>query len=59
MPIRLFNGSDVRCFAGNDWVSYFYAMQVSSVAIGVVALYTYPVITVFLEPLFHWKTVPH
>ena len=35
------------------WVSYFYAMQVSSVAIGVVALYTYPVITVFLEPLFH------
>ncbi|MBL4712912.1 MAG: DMT family transporter [Gammaproteobacteria bacterium] len=35
------------------WVTYFYAMQVSSVAIGVIALYTYPVITVFLEPLFH------
>lgn len=35
------------------WVSYFYAMQVSSVAVGVIALYTYPVITVFLEPLFH------
>jgi EamA domain-containing membrane protein RarD len=30
------------------WVSYFYAMQVSSVAVGVIALYTYPVITVFL-----------
>ena len=35
------------------WVSYFYAMQVSSVAVGVIALYTYPVITVFLEPFFH------
>jgi drug/metabolite transporter (DMT)-like permease len=40
------------------WVSYFYAMQVSSVAIGVIALYTYPVITVFLEPLFHGER-PH
>ena len=40
------------------WVSYFYAMQVSSVAVGVIALYTYPVITVFLEPLFHGEK-PH
>ncbi|PCI07658.1 MAG: EamA family transporter [Gammaproteobacteria bacterium] len=40
------------------WVTYFYAMQVSSVAIGVIALYTYPVITVFLEPLFHGEK-PH
>ena len=40
------------------WVSYFYAMQVSSVAIGVIALYTFPVITVFLEPLFHGEK-PH
>jgi len=35
------------------WVTYFHAMQVSSVAIGVISLYTYPVITVLLEPLFH------
>jgi drug/metabolite transporter (DMT)-like permease len=35
------------------WVSYFYAMQVSSVAVGVIALYTFPVITVFVEPFFH------
>jgi len=35
------------------WVSYFHAMQISSVAVGVIALYTYPIITVFLEPLFH------
>jgi drug/metabolite transporter (DMT)-like permease len=35
------------------WVTYFHAMQVSSIAVGVIALYTFPVITVFLEPLFH------
>ena len=35
------------------WVTYFHAMQVASVAVGVIALYTFPVITVFLEPLFH------
>jgi len=40
------------------WVTYFYAMQVSSVAVGVIALYTYPVITVFLEPFFHGEK-PH
>lgn len=40
------------------WVSYFYAMQVSSVAVGVIALYTFPVITVFLEPFFHGEK-PH
>lgn len=40
------------------WVSYFYAMQVSTVAVGVIALYTFPVITVFLEPLFHGEK-PH
>ncbi len=37
------------------WVTYFYAMQISSVAVGVIALYTFPVMTVFLEPLFHGK----
>jgi len=35
------------------WVTYFHAMQVASVAVGVIALYTFPIITVFLEPLFH------
>ena len=40
------------------WVTYFHAMQVSSVAVGVIALYTFPVMTVFLEPLFHGKR-PH
>lgn len=40
------------------WVTYFHAMQVSSIAVGVIALYTFPVITVFLEPLFHGER-PH
>ncbi len=33
-------------------------MQVSSVAIGIISLYSYPVITFFLEPLFHGER-PH
>lgn len=45
-------------FLGTHWVTYFHAMQVSSIAIGIIALYTYPVITVFLEPLFHGQR-PH
>jgi drug/metabolite transporter (DMT)-like permease len=43
---------------GLHWVTYFHAMQVSSIAVGVIALYTFPVITVFLEPLFHGER-PH
>ena len=35
---------------GLHWVTYFYALQWSSVAIGMLSLYTYPVITAFLEP---------
>lgn len=40
------------------WVTYFHSMQVSSIAVGVIALYTFPIITVFLEPLFHGER-PH
>jgi drug/metabolite transporter (DMT)-like permease len=45
-------------FLATHWVTYFHAMQVSSIAIGIISLYTYPVITVFLEPLFHGER-PH
>lgn len=38
---------------GGHWVTYFHAMQVATIAIGVIALYTFPVMTVFLEPLVH------
>jgi drug/metabolite transporter (DMT)-like permease len=34
------------------WVTFFHAMQVSSVAVGMIALFSYPVMTVFLEPLW-------
>jgi drug/metabolite transporter (DMT)-like permease len=33
------------------WVAYFFALKYSNVAIGILSLFTYPVITVFLEPL--------
>lgn len=33
------------------WVTYFTAMQLSSVAIGMIAFFTYPVMTVIAEPL--------
>lgn len=34
------------------WTSYFAAMQYAGVAVGMIALFTFPVITVLLEPLF-------
>lgn len=42
---------------GLHWVSFFYAMQSSSVAIGMLALYTFPVMTVLIEPLFNKKAI--
>ncbi|MEP4533415.1 MAG: DMT family transporter [Cyclobacteriaceae bacterium] len=38
-------------FLGAHWVSYFYALKLSSVAVGMLSLFTYPVITAFLEPI--------
>lgn len=34
------------------WVSYFAAMQYSSVSVGMIALFTFPMISVLLEPFF-------
>jgi len=34
------------------WTSLFHSIQISTVAIASISLYTYPIITVFLEPLF-------
>jgi len=36
---------------GLHWITYFYALKMSNVAIGMISLFTYPVITSFLEPL--------
>ncbi|RDH84455.1 MAG: EamA family transporter [endosymbiont of Galathealinum brachiosum] len=47
----------VGVILGLHWISFYYSMQVSTVAIGMLALFTYPVIMVFLEPMFNKKRV--
>lgn len=55
--LRLFSLKDyaiaitLGVLVGMHWVTYFASMQYSSVAIGMIAFFTYPVMTVFLEPL--------
>ena len=39
-------------FMALHWVTYFYALKRSNVAIGMLSLYTFPVMIAFLEPLF-------
>jgi drug/metabolite transporter (DMT)-like permease len=34
------------------WVTYFHSMKVSTVAIGIIALFSHPVMSALLEPLF-------
>lgn len=36
---------------GGHWITYFYSLRYSSVAIALLSLFTYPVITAFLEPM--------
>jgi len=38
---------------GIHWVTYFAGMQMAGVTVGIIAFFTYPVITVFLEPLLN------
>jgi len=38
---------------GIHWVTYFSGMQMAGITIGIIAFFTYPVITVFLEPLLN------
>jgi len=37
---------------GAHWVTYFYALKLSSVAIGMLSIFTFPVMIALLEPLF-------
>ncbi|MCF7559956.1 DMT family transporter [Sabulilitoribacter multivorans] len=37
---------------GAHWITYFYALKLSNVALGMLSLFTFPVITALLEPLF-------
>lgn len=39
-------------FMAAHWITYFYALKLSNVAIGMLSLYTFPVMIAFLEPLF-------
>ncbi|WP_411766352.1 DMT family transporter [Winogradskyella sp. A3E31] len=39
-------------FMGAHWVTYFYALQLSNVAIGMLSLFTFPIIIALLEPFF-------
>ncbi|MFT5720054.1 MAG: drug/metabolite transporter (DMT)-like permease [Motiliproteus sp.] len=64
--LLLLRGSRVRLGSAKDygiavllgvvlavhWVTYFHSMQVSSVAIGIIAFFSHPVISALLEPLF-------
>lgn len=36
---------------GAHWMTYFYALKLSNVAIGMLSLYTFPAITAILEPI--------
>ncbi|MGB5420450.1 DMT family transporter [Algibacter sp.] len=37
---------------GLHWITYFYALKLSNVALGMLSIFTFPVITAFIEPLF-------
>ena len=36
---------------GGHWITYFFSLQYSTVAIGMLSLFTFPVMTAFLEPI--------
>ena len=60
---RLKNGREyilmsiVGILLGLHWASFFHAIQISSVAVGILSLYTFPVITSFMEPLMDRQTI--
>ncbi|WMI66314.1 DMT family transporter [Aestuariibaculum sp. YM273] len=37
---------------GGHWITYFFALKLSNVALGMLSLFTFPILTAFLEPLF-------
>ena len=44
--------------AAIHWLTYFMSVQMTSVSVGMITLFTYPVMTVLLEPLYR-KKLPH
>ena len=68
IPMRLESKKDAGVLVlagllfGGHWITYFYSLQWSSVAIAMIAVFTHPVITAFIEPLlgkakFQWMHV--
>ena len=57
ISLRLHNKRDVSAMIvgglllGGHWICYFFALQYSTVAIGMLSLFTYPAFTAILEPL--------
>lgn len=41
---------------GLHWMTFFHAMQVSTIVIGMLSFYSYPLITVIVEPFFSKKS---
>jgi drug/metabolite transporter (DMT)-like permease len=58
ISLKIYNGKDRWTFfiaallMGAHWITYFYALKLSNVAIGMLSLFTFPVIIALLEPLF-------
>lgn len=58
VSLKISNKKDLKTiilsgvFFGAHWVTYFYSLQLSNVAIAMLSIFTYPVITALLEPLF-------
>ncbi|WP_027138398.1 DMT family transporter [Gaetbulibacter saemankumensis] len=56
--LKIYRKSDYKpiiisgALLGLHWITYFYALKLSNVAIGMLSLFTYPIWTAFLEPIF-------
>jgi len=42
----------IGAILGLHWICFYHSMQVSTVAVGMLSLFTYPMITVLLEPFY-------
>lgn len=58
IDLKINNGKDRWTFflaallMGAHWITYFYALKLSNVAIGMLSIFTFPVMIALLEPLF-------
>ncbi|WP_179021261.1 DMT family transporter [Winogradskyella forsetii] len=56
--LKIKSGKDRRTFfiaavfMGGHWITYFYALKLANVAIGMLSIFTFPIIIALLEPLF-------